>query len=408
MANTKKSKNSKKDPAPSDDRSHSSHGTISEKDDLSSDIELVQPKNSSTSSATPSKGQKYFQMKYGADKDIKLTTFCPSIKSVADGALLDVEALVEDLKAYAEIHYKWNTVTNPLHPFSSLFQALWEHISSSTVRDMVKNLIIDCYFNLGTDTRIMFRPVYDKVQEFSQFSSTADVLNRRRLIAIDSKEISMSGTKLSGNTTPTELDTFVDAMERCLESRHNWKRLLQVRVPVDGVSSSKKSQKFVSKNILTDHKTIPIKALVKLDFHRSESLQDASLSLYEDLSNTMTASFRSEMRLYRDKINNQGPKLLYFILQKLTQRDSRIVADLQLEIPTFESTFKDTGYDMHLVCPILFNRLLQYKCAGGNPETHYSILCSAFISMHCDSLTSAVREWEQSQMRKFNKKSIFD
>ena len=206
-----------------------------------------------------------------------------------------------------------------------------------------------------------------------------------------------------------ELATLCEAMERCLETRSNRRRLLIIRVTIRlSEENDSKKETTVPKSILLDFREIPLLALAKTNFHRSESLHDASQSLFEALTSSMTSRFRGEMRFYKDKTLNQGPKLLYLILRKLTQKDSRIVADLQLEIPSFEATFKEPWYDMNLVCPSVFERLQQYKCAGGNPETHYNVICTALISMYCDALTSAVREWEQAQMGKFSKKSIFD
>ena len=416
------SKSSGKDPKSKGNRRKRGDGegsspTKGSDDDRS--ITSVHSDDSQPSSSTPTSNKKgtaadrqakHLKQQFGSDKELKLTNICPTIKTVADGSRLDLIALANDLLEYAKTYHKWNSNSLELHSFDAIFQALWRHICSNTVRNMLRNTVIDLYYNLDDMTRIVFRPVMEKVRDFSPTFSTSDRLNRRRMVALDSKEIPMSGTKLDSKTTPVELAQFKEAMERASEARTDWKRLLMVRIPVNGSTGSKTStkQQFEIKNILTEFKSITIKQLGKIDFHTSESLQDASLALYEALQNSMSSSFSGQMRLYNDKIKHQGPKLLYFILHKLTQRDSRIVADLQLELPKLESTFKDTGFDMHLVCPALFDRLQQYQCAGGTPDTHYSVICSALLSMHCDSLTSAVREWEQAQMRKYNKKNIFD
>ena len=392
-------------------KKHSNEDTSS---DDNASVELLEDKTNghtdkgSKSTRTVTK----LRQLYGNDKEMILSSFCPSITSVSDNSDLDVDALVEDLLKYARVYHKWNSSTLSLHSFSNLFQALWVYISSNAVRNMLKSAVIDQFYDLDSDSRQWFEPILDKVKELSPHSSVSDVINRRRLIALDSKQIPMSGGQLDSNTTPMELATFKESMGRCLDTRTNWRRVLIIRVPDtkrDQESKDSNSKtKTVPKNVLTEFRAIAIGQLVRYNFHRSESLQDASLSMYEALTNTMTIRFRGEMRLYNDKTTNEGPKLLFFILRKLTMKDSRIVVDLQLEIPTFESTFKDTGYDVHLVCPSIHDRLQQYQCAGGNPETHYNVLCTGLISMHCDALTSAVREWEQKQMRKFNKKSIFD
>ena len=239
--------------------------------------------------------------------------------------------------------------------------------------------------------------------EFSYTSPTY-----RLTAVLDSKELQMSGHKLSSSTTPTELDAFIDSMDRALETQKDWRRLLLVCVPVYSANTTSTKTTTVVKEILHNFCTIPPKELTDTDFHCTDSLHDASLAMYDVISMSMILSFRGEMHLYRNKINNQGPKLLYFILKKLTQKDSRTVADFQLSLTTLEKAFKESGYDIHMACPVIFDRLQQYKCAGGNPDTHYSMISNILLSMNCDALTSNVREWEQEQMRNNNVKCIFD
>lgn len=77
----------------------------------------------------------------------------------------------------------------------------------------------------------------------------------------------MSGNKLDDKTTPVELATFKEAMERALEARTNWKCLLLVHLPANQKSNSKNTKvQYVIKNMLTDFKSIKIKTLETINF----------------------------------------------------------------------------------------------------------------------------------------------
>ena len=70
----------------------------------------------------------------------------------------------------------------------------------------------------------------------------------------------MSGHKLSSSTTPMELDAFIDTIERTLETRFNWKRLLLVHVPIYSTENTSSKPTFVITSILHDFKRIPQKS----------------------------------------------------------------------------------------------------------------------------------------------------
>ena len=392
------------------------------KDTLPNEVEVISAKTDDTSSSvgnggstatgtsngssnrSASKVEAKIKKKFDATHKLQLELACPTLKSSAINLILDVEQLAGDLVRYCKIVNSYPKLT--LHSPVKVLEALLEVITDSTVRNMFRGAVNDAYYTLDNATQKQFTPLMTKLKDCSPYSSSSDVINRRKLIALDSKEIPMSGHKLSSTTTPMELDAFIDSMERALETRSDWRRLLLVRVPEKQSGSSKQS--FITKSVLKDFRSIPPSLLLSTSFHRTDSLHSASLAMYDSITASMTIAFRGEMRLYRDKINNEGPKLLYFILKKLTQKDSRIVADFQLSLTTLEDAFKESGYDMHMVCPIIFDRLQQYQCAGGTPNTHYSMISNILLSMHCDALTSKCREWEQAQMRVNNEKNIFD
>lgn len=373
-------------------------------DDAASSASHSTGNTGSSSSKGASKAITKLHKRFDASGKLQLDLVCPSIKDYTATRDLDVETVAEELASYSQVILNNPTLT--LHPVTAVLQALLDTVVvTATERDVLKGAINDCYYTLDTQTQAIYKLLVTKLRDSSPYNTTSDVINRRHLIALDSQEIQIGGQKLSSTTTPMELDAFIDSMERAVETRSEWRRLLQVQV--SDKSGTTKSGLLV-KCILKDFRSISQKALQNTNFHRSNSLHDASLAMYNAITATMSVAFRCEMRLYRDKIGNQGPKLLYFILQKLTKKDSRIVADFQLTLTNLEAAFKESGYDMHIACPVLFDNLQQYKCAGGNPEMHYSLISTTLLSMHCDALTSLVREWEQAQMRNHNKKSIFD
>ena len=243
-----------------------------------------------------------------------------------------------------------------IHTPEYILQSLLDNVLLDTKTcQMFRGEIFDSFYSIDSSLQTVFQPLLSKVKDLTPYTTTSDIIHRCRLLALDSQEIQLSGHKLSSSSTPMELDAFLDSMGRAVSSRTNWDRLLLIKVPSRANPYKTNQKAYTMKSILHDFRTIPESAVLSTNFHRSESLADASLSMYEAITSSMTVQFRGEMRLYRDKINNMGPKLFYFILRKLKQKDSHIIADLQLSLTTFEKAFKNTGYDIHLVCPVLFD-----------------------------------------------------
>lgn len=153
------------------DKAEDTNPTTGPGNDVS--VHLVHLDASASNLSTPSKKgstaahqAKHLKQQYSNNKDLKLVNICPAIQLVADGSHLDVDALAQDLLSYAKTYHKWNSNSVPLHLFDTVFQALWKHISSNSVRNMLWNTVIDLYYNLDNFTRIMFRPVMEKVHNF--------------------------------------------------------------------------------------------------------------------------------------------------------------------------------------------------------------------------------------------------
>ena len=148
-------------------------------------------------------------------------------------------------------------------------------------------------------------------------------------------------------------------------------------------------------HLLDDFQTISKKSVMKFDFHTTSSKKEASIALYTALVGTMTNCFFGEFRLYNNKIVNQGPRLLFKILTQFSIQDSRVRADVQQEIFTLGEVFKSTNWNVHLVCPILHERLLVYDNTGGDSNVRSYVGCQVasysfggiFVGIHDDGQT---------------------
>lgn len=341
----------------------------------------------------------------GKDLDIQsfLTSFASSHKdeSISD---LPSSNLAEALFSYCVAYDAYSSAHNLMKP-ATVYGYLWDALSTID-RDELKDAVQDHFLSLDTPNRTLYKDVQTESITLAPNGSISDEINRCKLYQLNAKEIPMNGTKLDRNTTPLELVNFLDSVERCSLQRTLWPRLLQLKVKDKSKSSSGKKKKTLS--ILHDFRKITEKMVMSYDFHHTQVRKAASLAMYDAISATMSNKFRAETRLWRDQIDYQGPRLLWYVLNRLSQQDSRVVANFHQEVPTFQDAFKSTNYNVHLVCPVLYDRLLNYRDAGGDPQTHYSVLSTALISMHCDALTSTVREWEQRQMRDYDRKCIID
>jgi hypothetical protein len=314
----------------------------------------------------------------------------------------DIGEIARVMLSYG-VCYKAQTLSGgpAIHDPRTIYGHIWDTFPKGE-KDQLREFVLEYYFTLTHDERDAFKPFYDAAMVLAQAKSLNMLSQRRKLQQMDSAPIPMSGAKLHKDSTATDVAIFLDSVKRELAIRTNWTSLMKIKV----ATSSKSTKKFATKHLLDDFQTISEKSVMKFDFHTTSSKKDASIALYTALIGTMTNRFVGEFRLYNDKIVNQGPRLLFKILTQFSMQDSRVRADVQQEIITFAEVFKNTNWNVHLVCPILHERLLAYDNAGGESNVYYGQLHTALISMDHAALTQKIRDWEQNQTRKGGTKSI--
>jgi hypothetical protein len=269
---------------------------------------------------------------------------------------IELKTIIDKLLSYSTSYSNWkHHEDDPLHPPSRIYGFLWDEIPIHERSDLREG-IIERYLTIPTMKRESFEPILKEAKKLAPLGSgsASEEINRMKLISMNSKEIPMSGTKLTKQTSPLELAVFVDSMKRAVVQRPNWLRALTVKIP----SRKKKKEVF----LLTSFRDIDLETLKSIDFHKSTSIKDASIAMYEALSATMSNQFRGEMRLYKDLINNQGPKLLWHILHKLTLKHTRVTSDIATELDSLKDAFVDSNYDVHKICPVLYDRLMNCPC----------------------------------------------
>ena len=100
---------------------------------------------------------------------------------------------------------------------------------------------------------------------------------------------------------------------------------------------------------------------------------DASLSMYLALYDSLSHKFWNELALQDTKIQNQGPRLLWYILRRITERDDIIVKNFMSNLTQLETTLRhDSNWDIVKHSSKLHDQLREYDNAGGqiaNVET---------------------------------------
>ena len=196
-------------------------------------------------------------------------------------------------------------------------------------REDLRETVTEKYLSLQTLERERFQSIKNESDALAPSqSSLRDALSEAKLHELNSKEIPC-GFKLTPTTSPTDVDTFKTAFEQSVDRRKDWHRIMTVKVPDPNAKSNKKK---VSYSILHHYRKIDKKVVVKTNFHTTKSMKSASVSMYDALCASMNYKFRLEMKLHEDSIANQGPRLLWFLLTRLSLRADKVVANFQKEI----------------------------------------------------------------------------
>ncbi len=334
---------------------------------------------------------KTYYKRFGIHRQFQLSKLFGSNTVIND---LEHSDIVDHLLRYCRI-FAVQPQSQPLHPVEHIYGHLWDQLSPSDRADFYDSLL-SAYSSLSTSDRDLFKPIVTEAKSLvpNDASMLSAQCNRMKLIQLCSAEIPLSGSKLSMKTTPMDLATFRESMLRQVDHRPGWSKIIRFKVQVKG-SSSKKKKTY---NIIVDFRQFTQDDILGHDFHTTESRRSASLSMYDALSATMSNQFRGEMRLYNTNIDNQGPKLLWFILRRLSLNHDRVKANVLDELHTLQEVLVSLKWDVHRICPVLHSRLMDFKDAGGDITSHYELVCTAFTAVHCDAFTSKVREWEQKQV----------
>ncbi len=316
----------------------------------------------------------------------------------------DPSYMSQRLFKYCQLFEELDRDSHPLHTPKRVYGYVWDELSIDDRYDLQEK-VEDLYLTLKTDEREIFKPMLEEAQHLSRDKGTiSDIMHMHKLHDLNSKEIPVD-IKLTQSSTPMDLRSYMDAFERQVQRRYGWARCLKIKYKATKTGSTKKQ--WITLNVLKDFKRISLNQISSTNFERTKTLKEASSSMYEALQRSMSNAFKAHMRLHNKIIDNQGPRLLWFILTQLTINDQRVQADFMQEVYTFEDAFRATNYDVNLCCPVLFRRLLDFEAAGGKAQTYFGKIYTSLTSMHCDALNALVREWEHQQMQIHGKKCIF-
>ena len=315
-----------------------------------------------------------------------------------------IECLTIILVNYCDLYRKYTTTEIPLHSPVRMFGFIRDKMSHHGDREDFREHIHQKFLSLPTLQREMFHPIYrESLILAPPHSNFSDVTNRAKMHELNSKIIPC-GFKLEPDSSHMDVDSFKASFRFAMARRKDWNRVCIVKVK----NSSGSTKKYTKYNVLKDFRKIPMSIMHSTKFHRTPGLEAASMSMYDALCATMTYKFRLEMALHGDNIDNQGPRLLWHILTRLSPRADRIIKIFQAEILTFGTAFKDSGYAAHTCCTILRERLLDFQHAGGDVKSYYNIIRKELLAMNNTTLETKVRNWENDIHQRNEDKCIIN
>ena len=118
------------------------------------------------------------------------------------------------------------------------------------------------------------------------------------------------------------------------------------------------------------------------------------LTLYESLSH----KFQNKLALQDMKIQNQqGPRLLWFILHHITERDG-IIKNLMSNLTQLETTLGDSNWDIIKHSWKLHDQLREYDNAGGQIVNVETLLTGIYLQIPHENFKSALNSYSQEIM----------
>ena len=195
--------------------------------------------------------------------------------------------------------------------------------------------------------------------------------SKMKLLESCSASIYDGQTRLPPDADATARTQFQTRFHLAVFTRNIWMDMIQHHL---GISAKISVDKFMSKfKEMTEDK------ICGIDFSKGK-YADASLSMYNSLTLSISSKFNTELRVHESKIHLQGPRFLWFILQRITEKDAIILKEVTAEIAKLQQSFEDSGWDLLKLCPPFYSRVMLYEQAGGGMTTAEQTIKRALLA----------------------------
>ena len=92
------------------------------------------------------------------------------------------------------------------------------------------------------------------------------------------------------------------------------------------------------------------------------------------------------------KIQNQGPRLLWFILRHILERNGIIVKNFMSNLTDLETTLRDSNWDIVRHSSKLHDQLREYDNVGGQIANVETLVTGIYLKIPHENFKSALRE----------------
>jgi hypothetical protein len=194
---------------------------------------------------------------------------------------------------------------------------------------------------------------------------------KMKLLESCSASIYDGQTRLPPDADATARTQFQTRFHLAVFTRNIWMDMIKNHL---GISTKISVDKFMSK-----FKEMTEDAICSIDFAKGK-YADASLSMYNSLTLSISSKFNTELRVHESKIQLQGPRFLWFILQRITEKDAIVLKEVTAEIAKLQQSFEDSGWDLLRLCPPFYSRVMLYEQAGGGMTTAEQTIKRALLA----------------------------